>query len=56
MFVSNCLFIIFRTKNYLIALVNKCVLPTHYNIPFIGDIAYFSHGMKYNLNLLLFCE
>ncbi|XP_016661530.1 autophagy-related protein 9A [Acyrthosiphon pisum] len=45
---------ILRTKNYLIALVNKSVLPTHFNIPFLGDVIYFSHGMKYNLNLLLF--
>ncbi|XP_050533947.1 autophagy-related protein 9A-like [Daktulosphaira vitifoliae] len=45
---------ILRTKNYLIALLNKSVLPTQFNIPLIGDTVYFSHGMKYNLNLLLF--
>ncbi|VVC36275.1 Autophagy-related protein 9 [Cinara cedri] len=45
---------ILRTKNYLIALVNKSVLPTHFNIPFLGDVIYFSHGMKYNINFLLF--
>ncbi|XP_050430185.1 autophagy-related protein 9A [Adelges cooleyi] len=45
---------ILRTKNYLIALLNKSILPTRFNIPFLGELTYFSHGMKYNLNLLLF--
>ncbi|XKL67657.1 hypothetical protein PGB90_003148 [Kerria lacca] len=45
---------ILRSKNYLVAMINKSILPTHYNIPLIGNAAYLSQGLKYNVELLLF--
>ncbi|KAK6166142.1 hypothetical protein SNE40_022905 [Patella caerulea] len=45
---------ILRFKNYLIAMVNKEVLPVKYNLPFIGEYAFLSTGLKYNLEMILF--
>lgn len=45
---------ILRSKNYMVAMINKSVLPVHHNIPFIGNISYMSQGLKYNIELLLF--
>ncbi|KAK7575552.1 hypothetical protein V9T40_011838 [Parthenolecanium corni] len=45
---------ILRSKNYMVAMINKSILPTHYNIPFVGNVAYFSQGLKFNIELLLF--
>ena len=50
---GNCFY---RSKNYMVAMVNKSILPIHHNIPFIGNIAYMSQGLKYNIELLLFCK
>lgn len=40
----------------MVAMINKSVLPVHHNIPFIGNISYMSQGLKYNIELLLFCK
>lgn len=40
----------------MVAMINKSVLPIHHNVPFIGNIAYMSQGLKYNIELLLFCK
>ncbi|XP_077301915.1 autophagy-related protein 9A-like [Arctopsyche grandis] len=45
---------ILRFNNYLIAMVNKKLLPLHFSVPFVGDIPFLSKGLKYNLELLLF--
>lgn len=45
---------ILRFDNYLVAMVNKKLLPLHVSIPCFGDIPYLSKGLKYNLQLLLF--
>ena len=37
------------------ALVSQ-VLPLRFSIPCLGDVVYLSKGLKYNLELLLFCE
>ena len=50
------LFLFFRYKNYMVALVNKSLLPPKLNIPKIGEFLYFTQGMKYNIEMILFCK
>lgn len=46
---------ILRFKNYLIAMVNKNLLPIKLYIPFLNtEIVFITRGLKYNLELLLF--
>ncbi|ESN92661.1 hypothetical protein HELRODRAFT_95975, partial [Helobdella robusta] len=45
---------ILRFKNYMVALVNKSVLPMKFNLPFWGEIVYFTSGLKYNYEMILF--
>ena len=47
---------ILRFKNYMVAMVNKNVLPCKIKIPFYGDKVFFTQGLKFNFELLLFCE
>ena len=35
-------------------MVNKSVLPLRYNVPFMGEYAFLSTGLKFNLELILF--
>merc|ERR1719210_1368979 len=45
---------ILRFTNYMVAMVNKSVLPLKYRVPFLGDHAFLSTGLKFNLELILF--
>ncbi|KAL5006246.1 hypothetical protein ScPMuIL_015052 [Solemya velum] len=45
---------ILRFKNYMIAMVNKSLLPLKFKLPFVGDCAFMSTGLKYNMELILF--
>uniref|UniRef100_A0A8C4NC76 Autophagy-related protein 9 n=1 Tax=Eptatretus burgeri TaxID=7764 RepID=A0A8C4NC76_EPTBU len=45
---------ILRFKNYLVAMVNKSLLPLALPMPFMGSIIFLTQGLKYNLELLLF--
>lgn len=45
---------ILRHSNYMIAMVNKGLLPIHYKIPLLGEITYLTKGLQYNMQLLLF--
>lgn len=45
---------ILRQHNYLVAMTNKRLLPPRLKIPFLGEIVYWTHGLKYNVKLLLF--
>ncbi|GFN75657.1 autophagy-related protein 9 [Plakobranchus ocellatus] len=45
---------ILRFKNYLVAMVNKELLPLKFQIPFIGKHALLTHGMRFNLDILLY--
>uniref|UniRef100_UPI00358F4151 autophagy-related protein 9A-like isoform X2 n=1 Tax=Myxine glutinosa TaxID=7769 RepID=UPI00358F4151 len=45
---------ILRFKNYLVAMVNKSLLPLSLPVPFMGSIIFLTQGLKYNLELLLF--
>ncbi|KAF7494009.1 Autophagy-related protein 9A [Sarcoptes scabiei] len=43
-----------RRDNYMIALVNRRVLPIWFDLPFLGECVYLTSGMEFNLNILLF--
>lgn len=45
---------ILRFNNYMVAMVNKNLLPLQIRVPLLGDFHYLSKGLKYNLELLLF--
>lgn len=45
---------ILRFKNYMVAMVNKSLLPIHYRLPFFGNMVFLTQGLKYNLEMILF--
>lgn len=45
---------ILRFKNYMVAMVNKSLLPVQLKVPFYGTVVFFTRGLKYNIELLLF--
>lgn len=45
---------ILRFKNYMVALMNKNLLPTRINLPIIGEVVSLSRGLIYNLEFILF--
>ncbi|KAJ8974485.1 hypothetical protein NQ317_006533 [Molorchus minor] len=45
---------ILRQENYMIALVNKRLLPPRFNLPFIGECVYWTTSLRYNIQTLLF--
>jgi len=45
---------ILRQKNYMIALLNKNLLPIHFKVPFLGEYTYLPKGLEYCIELLLF--
>ena len=45
---------ILRRTNYMIALVNKQLLPIHYRLPLLGEITYLPKGLLYYFNFLFF--
>lgn len=47
---------ILRFKNYLVAMINKSILPCKFRFPFYGEKVFFTQGLKFNYELLLFCE
>ena len=47
---------ILRFKNYLVAMINKAVLPCKLHFPFYGQKVFFTQGLKFNYELLLFCK
>lgn len=47
---------ILRHKNYMVAMINKSLLPIRLKFPVIGEVIFLTRGLKYNIELLLFCE
>ncbi|CAM9205175.1 unnamed protein product [Bubo scandiacus] len=45
---------ILRFKNYMVAMVNKSLLPVRFHLPLLGSVVFLTQGLKYNLELLLF--
>ncbi|XP_030748980.1 autophagy-related protein 9A [Sitophilus oryzae] len=45
---------ILRQTNYLVALVNKKLLPPREDFPFLGEIVYWTKGVRINIMFLLF--
>lgn len=47
---------ILRFKNYLVAMINKSLLPLCFQTPIFGDVIFLTQGLKYNLELIFFCK
>lgn len=45
---------ILRHSNYMIALINRGVLPIYYRVPLIGETTFFTQSFLYNCQLLFF--
>ncbi|XP_067005756.1 autophagy-related protein 9A isoform X2 [Anabrus simplex] len=45
---------ILRYKNYMVAMVNKSLLPVRLRMPLLGEVVFLTRGLKYNIELLLF--
>lgn len=46
---------ILRFKNYMVAMINKSLLPVRLKAPIVGEFIFMTRGLKYNMELLLFC-
>jgi Autophagy protein Apg9. len=40
----------------MVAMVNKSLLPVRLQLPFLGEVVFLTRGLKYNIELLLFCK
>lgn len=47
---------ILRFENYMMAMVNKSLLPVRLRLPFLGEVVFLTRGLTYNIELLLFCK
>ncbi|XP_062325375.1 autophagy-related protein 9A [Osmerus eperlanus] len=45
---------ILRFKNYMVAMVNKSLLPVRFCPPLLGDCVFYTRGLKYNFELIFF--
>ncbi|MEE6488994.1 hypothetical protein FKM82_015457 [Ascaphus truei] len=45
---------ILRFKNYMVAMVNKNLLPLQHRLPMLGNTVFYSRGLKYNFQLIFF--
>ncbi|XP_058488093.1 autophagy-related protein 9B [Solea solea] len=45
---------ILRFKNYMVAMINKSLLPVQLQPPLLGNVVFFTQGLKYNFELILF--
>uniref|UniRef100_A0A3Q2P7Z7 Autophagy-related protein 9 n=1 Tax=Fundulus heteroclitus TaxID=8078 RepID=A0A3Q2P7Z7_FUNHE len=45
---------ILRFKNYMVAMVNKSLLPVRFRLPALGDSVFYTRGLKYNFELIFF--
>lgn len=45
---------ILRQQNYLVAMTNKQLIPPRIKIPVLGEFVYWTKGLRYNIQLLLF--
>ncbi|XP_034051209.1 LOW QUALITY PROTEIN: autophagy-related protein 9A [Thalassophryne amazonica] len=45
---------ILRFKNYMVAMVNKSLLPVRFRLPLLGEYVFYTRGLKYNFELIFF--
>lgn len=45
---------ILRFKNYMVAMVNKSILPCKHWIPLFGEKIFYTQGLQFNFELILF--
>nr|XP_022914147.1 autophagy-related protein 9A [Onthophagus taurus]XP_022914148.1 autophagy-related protein 9A [Onthophagus taurus]XP_022914150.1 autophagy-related protein 9A [Onthophagus taurus] len=47
---------ILRQVNYFVAMTNKRLIPPRIQFPLLGEVIYWTRGLRYNIQLLLFCS
>lgn len=47
-------FIVYRYKNYMVALMNKNLIQTTVHLPLAGETNFFSKSLRFNLELIFF--
>ncbi|XP_028282675.1 autophagy-related protein 9B [Parambassis ranga] len=45
---------ILRFKNYMVAMINKSLLPVQLQLPLLGNVVFLTQSLKYNFELILF--
>ncbi|XP_014005943.1 autophagy-related protein 9A [Salmo salar] len=45
---------ILRFKNYMVAMINKSLLPVRFRPPLLGESVFYTRGLKYNFELIFF--
>lgn len=45
---------ILRQHNYLVAMTNKRLLPPRLKLPWLGEVVYWTRGLRYNVQVVLF--
>uniref|UniRef100_A0AAQ4RWQ0 Autophagy-related protein 9 n=1 Tax=Gasterosteus aculeatus aculeatus TaxID=481459 RepID=A0AAQ4RWQ0_GASAC len=45
---------ILRFKNYMVAMVNKSLLPVRFRLPGLEESVFYTRGLKYNFELIFF--
>ncbi|KFB41774.1 AGAP001762-PA-like protein [Anopheles sinensis] len=45
---------ILRFKNYMVAMMNKSLLPATFKLPLLGNLVLMSQALRYNIGLILF--
>ncbi|XP_063789896.1 autophagy-related protein 9A isoform X2 [Pseudophryne corroboree] len=45
---------ILRFKNYMVAMINKNLLPLQHRLPLLGNTVFYTRGLKYNFQLIFF--
>ncbi|XP_043550346.1 autophagy-related protein 9A [Chiloscyllium plagiosum] len=43
---------ILRFKNYMVAMINKSLLPIRFHVPILGEVVFYTRGLKYNFELI----
>lgn len=54
-FINN-LFYILRFKNYMVAMMNKNLIPSKIIVPIIGESVCFNSGLRRCIELILFSK
>ncbi|XP_036344180.1 autophagy-related protein 9A-like [Rhagoletis pomonella] len=47
---------ILRFKNYMVALMNKNLLPVKFHLPLVGEVTTLSRGLLFNIHVILFSK
>ncbi|XP_059823448.1 autophagy-related protein 9A isoform X1 [Hypanus sabinus] len=43
---------ILRFNNYMVAMINKSLLPVRFRLPLLGELVFYTRGLRYNFELI----